>query len=723
MKTIHLLFAVHNHQPVGNLDQVLRESWEKCYYPFLQILERHPRFRITLHYSGALLERLEEEHPEFLPLLGELVQRRQVELLSGGFYEPLLPMIPAQDAVGQILMLNQYLREKLNAPPRGFWLAERVWSPSLPQILAPTGLQYTIVDDSHFRYAGIPEDEMYGHYVTEKEGFPLSIFPIHKPMRYAIPFHPPEETVEALRFYATDSGNLAIPYADDGEKFGLWPGTHRWVYQEGWLEKFITTLEQNRDWIHLLTFGEYLEKFPPQGRVYLPAASYDEMMEWALPPLSAIAYEDMVEDLKKEGRYEKYKPFLRGTCWENFLVKYPESNHMHKKMLHVSSRVHEILKRKGSGETNPLSPPPALRALWRAQDHSAYWHGLFGGLYLNHLRQAVYRSLITAECLVEGAIQGNTPYLHSAIFDLDKDLEPEILVSSPQIGAVLKPNYGGGLVELDYRPKQFNLTNVLTRRPEAYHRKVNKSSWRQPPEGAQPVGPPGELSARADQNREGALLYDWFNRYSFLDHFLGDETTSGQFRRCQYPELGNFVNQPYQRVDVKDPEDGRFLSVRLRRRGGLWKKEGMIPIDLVKTFRFFREEARLEVEYEMTNLGAVGSAFWFGVDLNLTYLPAQPPQQTLFLPEGKRMNGNGIRNGVFGRLEKTGVRYAAEGFEVSIHLKPAGHLWQFPLETVSQSESGFERIDQGMVLFFHWQFSLDPNEKKTLGIALSCGEI
>jgi len=260
MKTIHLLFAVHNHQPVGNLDQVLRESWEKCYYPFLQILKKHPQFRITLHYSGALLERLEKEHPEFLPLLGGLVERGQVELLSGGFYEPLLAMIPAKDAVGQILMLNQYLQEKLQASPRGFWLAERVWSPALPQILAPTGLQYTIVDDSHFRYAGIPEEEMFGYYVTEKEGFPLSIFPIHKPMRYAIPFHAPEETIEALRFYATDRGNLAIPYADDGEKFGLWPGTYHSVYQEGWLEKFITTLEQNRDWIHLLTFGEYLEK-------------------------------------------------------------------------------------------------------------------------------------------------------------------------------------------------------------------------------------------------------------------------------------------------------------------------------------------------------------------------------------------------------------------------------------------------------------------------------
>ncbi len=722
MKTIHLLFAVHNHQPVGNLDQVLQESWEKCYAPFLQILKKHPRFRITLHYSGALLERLEKEHPGFLPLLGELVERGQVELLSGGFYEPLLSMIRAKDAVGQILMLNQYLQEKLKAVPRGFWLAERVWSPALPQILAPTGLQYTIVDDSHFRYAGISEEDMFGHYVTEKEGVPLSIFPIHKPMRYAIPFHAPEKTIEALRFYATDGGNLAIPYADDGEKFGLWPGTYHWVYQEGWLEKFITTLEQNQDWIHLLTFGEYLERFQPQGRVYLPAASYDEMMEWALPPLSAIAYEDMVEDLKKEGRYEKYKPFLRGACWENFLVKYPESNHMHKRMLYVSSKVHEILEKKGTGEKTSLSPAPALRALWKAQDHSAYWHGLFGGLYLNHLRHAVYRNLITAESLAQEMTGENAPFLHSAMFDLDKDLQPEILISSPQIGAVLKPHYGGGLVELDYRPKRFNLTNVLTRRPEAYHRKVSKSPWRQA-EGAQQIRPPAEFSTLSEEDRENALLYDWFNRYSFLDHFLGEETTFDQFRRCQYPELGNFVNQPYQRVGVADPDDSGYLQICLKRSGGLWRKEGMIPTDLIKTFRFFREAARLEVEYEIINQGSVDSAFWFGVDLNLTYLPGKPPKQTLFFPEGERREGNRIHNGVFGNLEKAGIRYQSEGLEVSIHLKPASHLWRFPLKTVSQSESGFERIDQGIAFFFHWKVTLHPGENKPLSITLSCGEI
>ena len=127
MKSINLLFAVHNHQPVGNLDRVFREGWEKCYEPFLAALEKHPRFRLSLHYSGSLLEWLEANQPDFISRIKTLVERGQVELLSGGFYEPLLPFIPEEDAVGQVSLLNQFLRKKFLFQPKGLWLAERVW--------------------------------------------------------------------------------------------------------------------------------------------------------------------------------------------------------------------------------------------------------------------------------------------------------------------------------------------------------------------------------------------------------------------------------------------------------------------------------------------------------------------------------------------------------------------------------------------------------------------
>ena len=723
MKTINLLFAVHNHQPVGNFERVFREGWENCYEPFLTLLEKHPPFRLSLHYSGSLWEWLEENRSDFLSRMRALVARGQVEFLSGGFYEPLLPFVPTQDAVGQINLLTQYLTEKLNVHPRGFWLAERVWNTTLPKMIAPTGLKYTIVDDSHFRYAGLAEEDIFGHYVTEHEGCTLSIFPIKKRLRYAIPFRDPEETIEALRFWATDSGNLAVTYADDGEKFGLWPGTHRWVYEGKWLEKFIALLQENQEWVHLLTFSEYMEKFSPQGRAYLPPASYDEMMEWALPALSAIAYEDMISELKQEGRYEKYRPFLRGGCWENFFVKYPESNHMHKKMLYVSEKVHRALKaHPAPEEEKELATPPAMRALWKGQVDCAYWHGLFGGLYFNFLRHTVYQNLITAERLAEIAHWGKEKYLDHEIYDLDKDLQPEILITSPEWGAILKPSCGGSLIELDYRPKNFNLTNVLTRRPEAYHRKLKKAQVASSSPGERPAFI-HDFSRIKEEGLEEALIYDWYTRYSFLDHFFGEETTFDQFRRCQYPELGNFVNQPYELVEVKDSDSSGRLVILLRRRGGLFKREGTVPCDTYKKFLFHRDVAGMEVDYEIVNRGPGEVNFWFGVEMNLTLLAGNDPQTYFLFPglqvEDRRMSSSGVLT----EVESVRLRHESIGFEVALDVAPKSQLWRFPLETVSQSERGFEKTYQGTALLFHWRFFLQPGEKKRLPLTLSCGGI
>ena len=64
---------------------------------------------------------------------------------------------------------------------------------------------------------------------------------------------------------------------------------------------------------------------------------------------------------------------------------------MHKKMLYVSKKVNSAFK------VNDIKGEAAKKELYRSQCNCAYWHGLFGGLYLNYLRHAVYKHLILAE--------------------------------------------------------------------------------------------------------------------------------------------------------------------------------------------------------------------------------------------------------------------------------------------------------------------------------------
>ncbi|MBI2845090.1 MAG: alpha-amylase, partial [Chloroflexi bacterium] len=285
-KSIYLGLAIHSHQPLGNFPFVFAEAYQNAYLPFLEILERHPRIKISLHYSGPLRDWIAAEHPDFIKRLASLVARGQVEIMTAGYYEPILVSIPEADRQGQIRKLSQTIQADFGYQPVGAWLTERVWEPSLAKNLAQAGVEYTVVDDHHFRGAGI-EGEIQGYYITEDEGYALKVFASSQHLRYTLPWHEVEEAIGWLKDQAVSGPPRIAVMGDDGEKFGLWPGTQKLVWEDEWLERFFQKLEESEPLIQTITLAEYARTKPAAGRIYLPTASYIEMTEWALPPETA----------------------------------------------------------------------------------------------------------------------------------------------------------------------------------------------------------------------------------------------------------------------------------------------------------------------------------------------------------------------------------------------------------------------------------------------------
>ena len=73
---ISFALAIHNHQPVGNFGWVLAEVFDLAYAPLVNALERSPSVRVSLHYTGPLLEWLRAERPAFVERLRDLVVQR-----------------------------------------------------------------------------------------------------------------------------------------------------------------------------------------------------------------------------------------------------------------------------------------------------------------------------------------------------------------------------------------------------------------------------------------------------------------------------------------------------------------------------------------------------------------------------------------------------------------------------------------------------------------------
>ena len=198
--SIQLGLVIHNHQPVGNFPWVFEQVYQESYLPMIESLEQHPQVRLSLHYTGSLLDWFHEAHPECIERIAALVQRNQVELVSGGYYEPILPSIPDRDKIAQIRRLNEQLYKDFGVSPGGMWIAERVWEPSLARLIREAGIEWTILDDIHFKNVGLEDKDLYGYYATEDQSSILKVYATSKTMRYTIPWRPVSETIDALTF-------------------------------------------------------------------------------------------------------------------------------------------------------------------------------------------------------------------------------------------------------------------------------------------------------------------------------------------------------------------------------------------------------------------------------------------------------------------------------------------------------------------------------------------
>lgn len=721
MNKVFLIFGCHCHQPLGNFEKVIEKIYNDSYLAFLETVSRHPKIKIVLHYSGVLLDWIGEKHPEFFELIRKLIQRGQVEILTGSYYEAILPCIPERDQIEQIKRLTKFISKTFPASPQGIWLAERVWEPKLAKTLPAAGVKFALVDDFHFQAVGLKESQVLGYFNVEEEGSFLSLFPISEQLRYSTPFKKVDNTINYLRHMSELKENPLLVIVDDCEKFGSWPGTKKWVYKDGWLEDFLRALEDNSQWIETLTCSEYIQKFPPIGLVYLPVGAYFEMGEWCLSAERAPEYQSLIKKLEEEGLLEIYKGFLKGGIWRNFFIKYPESNQLHKKMLALSKSIHRFEDDQENSPQRTRYLDLARTELLKSQCNDGYWHGLFGGLYFPHLRDAMYRHLIQGEKHIDKIIhQRKKKWCDTEIIDLDGDGLPEIILSNPWLKAYFDPGEGGILFELDYKPKNFNLINTLARRFEHYHRTISEGLKKEKTQPEEKNVSAHDLDKSADVERlKELLVYDRHRKACLVDHILDKWVDITQFSSVNFSEQGDFVNHPYSYTIEKEKKS---VKLTLRRRG-FFKQDGIFPVEIIKQIRMMNNESSLDINYGLINCSNKPLELTFGVELNFSMLTGRSPEVILsFIGEGKKnykMATSGTKRGIKG----VKIRNKIENFSLSLDIDKEPTLWWFPVETISQSEKRFDLTYQSTVIMPKWKINLPGGRKWTARIRLSVSPI
>jgi len=584
MHRIEFVFGIHVHQPVGNFDHVFASHVEDVYLPLLTRLAEREFLPVALHVSGPLLSWLEQHDTRYLDLIGRLASDGKLELMLSGFDEPILASLPRPDRVQQIAWMREALERRFGSCGDTLWLTERVWEPELAADLSAAGVGCVLVDDRHFLVSGFTPDELHGPYWTESDGQGLAVLPIDERLRYLVPFRPPTDTAAYLRMLAEREFRVAV-LADDGEKFGGWPGTKEWVYEKGWLDAFLDTIGRMvaDGEVALTTPGQVCRTIPSQGLAYLPTASYREMETWALPSDAAHRLQDLEKDLGEE-RVRVVEGLLRGAHWRNFLVKYPEANRMHKKMHRLST----LCRERGD-------PEPARRAVGHAQCNDAYWHGVFGGLYLPHLRSEIWRQLARAEA----ALRVGEPVRYE-VRDFDADGHEEIWIHSEHFSAVLSPLRGGAIEDLTVFSTETNLADVLTRRREPYHRLATNEQHGNGGDGTTP-----SIHDLEERLALGTLPPVDHHPRSLLDErVIGHDLDAADYIRADYVPISTWAHIPM--IPEISASDDAFTVLLVPRHTHRLHS---------KTIRFDRV-GNLTVDYEWEP-NAFPSGAWFAPELSL----------------------------------------------------------------------------------------------------------
>ncbi|MFW6215065.1 MAG: alpha-amylase/4-alpha-glucanotransferase domain-containing protein [Alkalispirochaetaceae bacterium] len=425
MSRVYLILGASSCQPQGAADGEMEAVYDKQYKPFLRLLYNYPSVRFTLHYSGIVLNWIEKNHSEFTDVLAEMTARKQVELIGGAFFDPIIPLIPKQDRLGQIEAMTAFLRKRFGRRPRGAWITEGIWDQPLASNLSSCGIEYTFLDAMSFHRSDGYLDDYTLPCLTEDEGKTVTVFPIHRDLEeQMLAGVDPVLFLERLRERAYGVEGAVFTFLPDGNLIDL-----------GWFEKLLKELEGNKEWFDVVRPGYYHRTMIPSRRIYFQTSSQGELLTWIKPEES-------------DG----------SATYRRLLTMYPESNLLYSKMQYT----HVLVNQVRGDKSRKLS---AREDLWRGQAHHAYWLNPSGGIYRNELRKSAYAALIEAE----KTTRQKGIFIPSIVrVDFDMDGREEYLYQGQEVNAYLHLK-GGTLFELDHLRKPWNYLDTMSRRPEPFH--------------------------------------------------------------------------------------------------------------------------------------------------------------------------------------------------------------------------------------------------------------
>jgi len=411
---INLILGSHAHVPSGAPESEFEFVYENKIRPFVSNLYRYSNIQAVLHYSGVLLYWVERTHPESFMLIEDMISRKQAEILGGGFYEPIFPLISLQDRIGQIELMTTYLRKHFGKRPTGCWVPGMAWEQNLTVALCTSDMNYTFLSQEQFEQAGLEGSDLFKPCLTEDQGKLTAIFPVSRFVEKEL-----------------SQKSFSQVFVDLKNRFNVvCPGCKS--------EKIISV------------FPESVSSSPEEA----PDTAWNRFFE-EISLSDNIVNAVLPYKILKTYKIFKKASFPNSTALENnfsprrFLIDNAETSGIYSKMIFTNLLINQL---KGD-KARKLN---AREEMWKAQDSCFFLPG--NGQYRNELRKSAYSSLLRAEMLS----REKGKFVSSLIqYDFNFDGTKEFIFQDERINCYIQ-HRGAGIFELDYLPKEWNYLDCGT---------------------------------------------------------------------------------------------------------------------------------------------------------------------------------------------------------------------------------------------------------------------
>jgi len=376
MEKQRLYFAVvlHMHQPRYNLtgpvheSEMARDVFNQTLHPYTypaEILKKYENAKVTLNFTGSLIEQLNElRDAGFDSRLNGLWDRYIETMKLGranftgcGYFHPIFPLIPEEDRRKQIEMHLKIFEKTFGGKPTGFWLPELAFSMKVIPVLAEMGIKWTITDSPHVLNANKEMDRnmlMYKPHYVECNGKRIIVIPRDRIISIAQQsgYEPAwmKKEIEQ-RIQPNNDGDFLLTVATDGEN-GWFRHSGENAGFWGWFfEPLLHLLKNNPDYKHieLTSIDDYLKEHPPKDTVTVEDGS------WNVP------------DTSDDGR------FLKWTGGDDRQKTWSD-------ILETSKQLHEVDEKvKAAGNDCSQKAKTVIQQAWKwlmlAESSDNFWWG------------------------------------------------------------------------------------------------------------------------------------------------------------------------------------------------------------------------------------------------------------------------------------------------------------------------------------------------------------